>query len=88
MVEFDHPHILLEDSSSMFHQMVQRLGDVSYKTLCEQALTSFSALRNLEQGDNPRGRILDRQSGGGGHTNLSFEQGDDEGGRILNITHF
>ena len=62
MVEFDHPHILLEDSSSMFHQMVQRLGDVSYKTLCEQALTSFSARRNLEQGDNLRGRVLDTVS--------------------------
>ena len=88
MFEFDHPHILLADSSSMFHQMVQRLGDVSYKTLCEQALTSFSALRNLEQGDNLRGKILDSQSGGGGHTNLGFEQENDPKGNILDITHF
>ena len=86
MFEFDHPHILLADSSSMFHQMVQCLGDVSYKTLCEQALTSFFALRNLEQGDNlPRRQ---RESGEGGHTNLGFEQENDPKGNILNITNF
>ena len=51
MVEFEHPHILLEDCSSMFHQMVQDSGDVSYKTLCEQALTSLSAHKHLEIGE-------------------------------------